>query len=247
MLGLPGQAGLGAAARPLPDEPMVAREDLLDDAMVAWLPLPRRRPMNLRLVGRPGTDKDALTHQLARRMGRDPYALPGHRERSYERATCAATVPASGAIAFVASELFGAMLRGGICFSHELGKAPSSALEALTSVLDPRRMLDARFAGIKIRVHPDLLFCAALSENEEQASDIPEFTTGPTAPRVRVGLPPRPVLGRILRAHAAGASQVYVRAFLLEKGTELPVCTARRLLRRTLERVGAQETSVEVS
>jgi MoxR-like ATPase len=144
----------------------------------------------------------------------DLYIINGHQELGPEDIACSATMTSSQTIEYVASPLFAAMLRGGICFFDEIGKAPTSALDPLASALDDRRTLTSVLAGIHLKAQDDFLFCAALNEDEEEALGLPEFIDERTRPAIRVGHPPPEVMDRILRAHLKTAADKWFEVFL---------------------------------
>ena len=133
-------------------------------------------------------------------------------------------------IEYVASALFAAMLRGGICFFDEIGKAPISALDPLASVLDDRRSLTSVLAGIHLRAHPDFLFCAALNQNEEEGLGLPGFIDERTRPAIKVGYPARPILEQIVRAHLPMAADSWFKLFVDLFPEEMSPRTANKLL-----------------
>jgi len=198
----------------LPGRPLVDREDVLSRAMAAWLAMEGLSPLNFRLYGPPGTGKNALVYRLAQIVERDLYIINGHQELGPEDIACSATMTSSQTIEYVASPLFAAMLRGGICFFDEIGKAPTAALDPLASVLDDRRSLTSVLAGIHIKAHQDFLFCAALNENEEEGLGLPGFIDERTRPAIRVDCPSTAVLEQILKAHLPKIDETWFEVFL---------------------------------
>jgi len=200
----------------IPAAVFVERPEVVEKAMTAWLTLPGQPPLNFRLYGPPGVGKNAIVYYLAATMGRELYIINGHEELGPEDIACSATMTAGNAVEYVASPVFAAMLRGGICFFDEIGKAPTSALDPLASVLDDRRTLSSVLAGIHLRAHDDFLFCAALNENEETGLGLPGFIDERTRPAIHVGYPPAETLEEILRSRLPEASDVWFRVFLRE-------------------------------
>jgi MoxR-like ATPase len=110
--------------------------------------------------------------------------------------------------------LFAAMLRGGICFFDEIGKAPTAALDPLASVLDDRRTLTSVLAGIHLKAHPDFLFCAALNQDEEEGLGLPGFIDERTRPAIKVDYPAAVIMERILRIYLPKAGDAWFQVFL---------------------------------
>jgi MoxR-like ATPase len=205
----------------IPTFTLVEREDLQNRSLAAWWKMDDLPPLNFRLYGPPGSGKNAMVYRLAQLLKKDLYIITGHQELGPEDIACSATMTARRTIEYVASPLFAALWRGGICFFDEIGKAPTSALDPLASVLDDRRTLTSVLAGIHLQAHPDFLFCAALNQNEEEGLGLPGFIDERTRPAIQVGYPSLQTVELILRAHVPMASDVWFRIFLQQFPEEL--------------------------
>lgn len=201
---------------PIPNGSIVRRDDLLEQVLPAMIGFGGSR-LNVRLVGPPGTGKNTLVYAICRELKCDLYVLDGHSELTPLEVTCMAAVTSGHAVEYVASPLFAAMLRGGVCLFDEMGKVPWSALGPLASVLDDRRSIHAWLPGISFDAHPDFHFCAALNEHEE----IPDSIEERTRPEIRVGYPERQVMQAILRSQLTHAEDVWFEAFQLEAGDQM--------------------------
>ena len=195
---------------------LVEREDVLEPALAAWTVLDGLPPLNFRLYGPPGVGKNAIVYQLARLLHTDLYILNGHEELEPEDIACSARFSSTENIEYVASPLFAAMLRGGIFFFDEIGKAPPAALNPLASVLDERRTLTSVLAGIHLKAHPDFRFCAALNEDEEAGGRLPQFMEERLNPAIYVGIPPVATLRKILRNAFSTVDERWIEAYLKE-------------------------------
>ncbi len=215
---------------PLSKKPLVEREEELSQAMAAWLAMDGLPSLNFRLFGPPGTGKNALVYHLAAILKKDLYIINGHQELGPEDIACSATMTSSQMIEYVASPLFAAMLKGGICFFDEIGKAPVAALDTLASVLDDRRTLTSVLAGMHIRAHDDFLFCAALNEEEEEGLGLPGFLDERTRPAIRVGYPSPGIMEKILRTHLPMASDIWLKIFLRKVDSTLSPRSAITIL-----------------
>lgn len=205
----------------IPQFRIVERDDLLNRCLAAWLTIDGLPPLNFRLYGPPGSGKNALVYQLARYLGRDLYILNGHKELGPENVACYPVVTASQSIEYVASPIIGAMYYGGIAFFDEIGKAPSSALDPLASLLDDRRTLNSVLAGIHFKAHPDFLFCAALNQNEEVGLGLPDFIEERTSPAILVDYPSDRILKDILKTHLPTTADSWFEIFLKDFKGEL--------------------------
>jgi len=183
---------------PIPKTGLAGRDEILTKALAAWTKLDDRPPLHFRLYGSPGVGKNAIVYELARVLKKDVYIINGHNELGAEDIACTATVNSRNMIEYVASPLFAGMYHGGIVFFDEIGKASSSALDPLASVLDDRRELASVLAGVQIKAHEDFLFCAALNDTEEEGAGLPSFLDERTRPAIKVGYPPLSELTQIL-------------------------------------------------
>ena len=200
----------------IPKIAFVERLDVIEQALAAWLSIDGMDRHNFRLYGPPGVGKNAIIYHLAEILGKDIYILNGHEELDPEDIACSATMSKTGEINYVASPLFAAMLKGGIFFFDEIGKAPPGAMNPLASVLDERRSLDSVLAGIHIEAHEEFLFCAALNEDEERAGRLPEFLDERLTPAIYVGFPERSILKKILSNRLPSCNISWIDIFLEE-------------------------------
>ena len=215
----------------IPQGPFVGRADIMEKALAAWTSLDGLLPLNFRLYGPPGVGKNAIVYELARILKKDLYIINGHEELGPEDIACSATMTSKNTIEYVASPLFAAMLRGGIFFFDEIGKAPTSALDPLASVLDERRTLSSVLAGIHLKANDDFLFCAALNQDEEEGIGLPGFIDERTRPAIYVGYPKATELEAILKAQLPMLGKQWIEVFILEfKDKELSPRTAINLL-----------------
>lgn len=205
---------------PLPDKienhKFIDRPKIIEQALAAWMPFDNLPPLNFQLYGPPGSGKNAIVYELARILNKDLYILNGHDELSAEDIACTPIMTSSKTIEYVASPLFAAMLRGGIFFFDEIGKAPPNALSPLSSVLDQRRTLHSVMAGIKLKAHKDFLFCAALNEREQGVNGLPDYIDERLSPSIYVCYPDFDILKQILKINMPANVNKWINVFLDE-------------------------------
>lgn len=165
----------------------VGREAEINKALAAWSTLDDAPALHFRFFGPPGVGKNAIVNELAKDLKKELYIMNGNEDMRAEDIACTPVQASNGEIHYVASPLFAAMLRGGIAFFDEIGKAPKSALDPLASVLDERRTLTSVMAGIRLKAHKEFLFCAALNDTEEEGIGLPGFLDERTRPSIPVG------------------------------------------------------------
>jgi MoxR-like ATPase len=215
----------------IPEIRFAGREAIIERALAAWLEIDGFKPLNFRLFGPPGTGKNAIVYELSRLLKKDLYIINGHDELGPEDIACSATMTSGNTIEYVASPLFAAMLRGGIIFFDEIGKAPERALSPLASVLDERRSLTSVLAGIHLKAREGFLFCAALNENEEEGIGLPGFLDERTRPSIYVGHPGAAEIEEILRCHVPSDALHWIKIFVdIFKAVELSTRNAITIL-----------------
>ncbi len=200
----------------IPEFSFVGREGIIERALAAWTGFDSLVPLNFRLYGPPGTGKNAIVYELSRILNKDLYIINGHQELGPEDIACSATMTSKNTVEYVASPLFAAMLRGGICFFDEIGKAPQAALDPLASVLDDRRTLTSVLAGIHLKSDERFLFCAALNEIEEEGTGLPGFIDERTMPAIYVGYPPVQEMEEILNNRLGLMAGLWSKVFISE-------------------------------
>ncbi|MFM7920133.1 MAG: AAA family ATPase, partial [Planctomycetaceae bacterium] len=80
----------------------------------------------------------------------------------------------SGKIAYHASPLVTAMIRGGICILDEGNRMNEKSWASLAPLLDHRRYVESIVAGITIRAHRDFR-CAVTMNEDESTFEIPDY------------------------------------------------------------------------
>jgi len=200
----------------VPESRFLGRERELEKSLAAWAAFDSFAPLNFRLYGPPGVGKNAIVYELARILKKDLYIINGHDELGPEDIACTGTITSKNSVEYVASPLFAGMYKGGIVFFDEIGKAPSSALDPLASVLDDRRELTSVLAGIHLKAHPDFLFCAALNEIEEKGTGLEGFLDERTRPAIYVGYPGINEMEKILKRHSPKEAGRWIEVFIEE-------------------------------
>jgi AAA domain (dynein-related subfamily) len=210
---------------PYPDEipefALIGREDIIDLALAAWSTIEGIRAHPFRLWGRPGVGKNSIIYGLTRILNKNLYIINGHDELRAEDVACN-VVPVKNKFEYVASPLLTAMLKGGICLFDEIEKAPPRSLVPLGSVLDERHTLTSMLAGIRIKAHPDFLFCAASNEDEDEGTNLPPYIDERTRPSFKVGNLPMSQLREILITKIPSHAEQWIQTFMgMFKDSEL--------------------------
>jgi MoxR-like ATPase len=112
----------------------------------------------------------------------------------------------SGKIAYHASPLVTAMLRGGVCVLDEGNRMNEKSWASLAPLLDQRRYVESIVAGITIPAHADFR-CAVTMNEDDSTYEIPDYILSRLQPTLTLGFPDREDEKAILRYHLPFAEQ----------------------------------------
>jgi len=162
---------------------------LKDQLVAAWLMVdPNDLPLNPRLIGKPGIGKTTLAYAVAREMGKDVYIFQCTMDTRPEDLLITPVVAAEGRIAYHASPLVTAMIRGGVCILDEANRMSEKAWASLAPLLDYRRYVESVVAGIKIHAHPEFRICCTMNE-DASTYEVPEYIQSRLQPTIEVTFP----------------------------------------------------------
>jgi MoxR-like ATPase len=106
----------------------------------------------------------------------------------------------SGSIAYHASPLVTAMVKGGVCILDEGNRMNEKSWASLAPLLDHRRYVESVVAGVVI--HADREFRCAITMNEDESTyEIPDYILSRLQPTVSLGFPERDDEMAILKYH----------------------------------------------
>src|SRR5256714_13643363 len=127
-----------------------------------------------RLIGTPGIGKTALAMAGAKTLGRELYIYQCTADTRPEDLLVTPVLAESGKIAYHASPLVTAMLRGGVCILDEGNRMNEKSWASLAPLLDHRRDVESGVAGIVIPAHPDFRAAVTLDEDESN-NQVPDY------------------------------------------------------------------------
>lgn len=208
-LDLPGPAAL--------DLKWVGRADLVRQVLAAWMVVGEGdRPMNPRLVGRPGVGKTTLAYAAARRRGAEVYLFQATMDTRPEDLLVSPVIAPDGSIRYAASALVAAAITGGVCILDEGNRMSEKSWASLAPLLDDRRYVESILTGLQIKAHPE--FRLAVTMNEDSSTyEIPEYIHSRLQPQIHVDFPEEEEERAILAANlpfAPGDVLAYVTSFL---------------------------------
>src|SRR4029453_2398503 len=112
----------------------------------------------------------------------------------------------SGKIAYHASPLVTAMVRGGVCILDEGNRMNEKSWASLAPLLDYRRYVESIVAGITISAHRDFR-CAVTMNQDESTYEIPDYILSRLQPTLPLGFPSRQDEMAILQYHLPFAAE----------------------------------------
>jgi Mg-chelatase subunit ChlI len=195
----------------------IGNERVREQLIAAWMVVaPTDVPLNPRLIGRPGVGKTTLAYSVARSLGQEVYILQCTMDTRPEDLLVTPVIAGAGAIAYHASPLVTAMIRGGICILDEGNRMSEKSWASLAPLLDMRRTVESIVAGIKIVAHKDFRVCVTMND-DASTYEIPEYIHSRLQPQIEVTFPARSEEIEILRFNVPFAEEKvveYVADFL---------------------------------
>ncbi|MFN9342044.1 MAG: AAA family ATPase [Planctomycetota bacterium] len=179
----------------------IGQQDVLHQVLACWLVVdPRDLPLTPRLVGSPGIGKTALAMAAARQRKQELYIYQCTADTRPEDLLVTPVLSEQGTIAYHASPLVTAMIRGGVCLLDEGNRMNEKSWASLAPLLDYRRYVESSVAGITVKAHPDFR-CAVTMNQDESTFEIPDYILSRLQPTLHLAFPSREDEMAILKYH----------------------------------------------
>ena len=179
----------------------IGQREVLKQLLACWIVVDERdQPLTPRLVGTPGIGKTTLAISGARTRGQELYIYQCTADTRPEDLLVTPVLAESGKIAYHASPLVTAMIRGGICVLDEGNRMNEKSWASLAPLLDHRRYVESIVAGITIKAHRDFR-CAVTMNEDESTFEIPDYILSRIQPTLTLGHPTRQDELAILKYH----------------------------------------------
>jgi MoxR-like ATPase len=179
----------------------IVQQEILHQLLACWLVVDGNDlPLSPRLVGTPGIGKTALGIAAARERKQELYIYQCTADTRPEDLLVTPVLAESGKIAYHASPLVTAMVRGGVCLLDEGNRMNEKSWASLAPLLDYRRYVESIVAGITISAHQDFR-CAVTMNQDESTYEIPDYILSRLQPTLQVGFPNRRDELAILQYH----------------------------------------------
>ena len=179
----------------------IGQREILSQLLACWLVVDDQDlPLSPRLVGAPGIGKTALGMAGARSREQELYIYQCTADTRPEDLLVTPVLAENGKIAYHASPLVTAMLRGGVCLLDEGNRMNEKSWASLAPLLDQRRYVESIVAGITIPADRDFR-CAVTMNEDESTYEIPDYILSRLQPTLSVGYPDKQDEMSILQYH----------------------------------------------
>jgi len=177
----------------------VGQEEVIKQLLAAWMVIHQKDlPFNPRLVGKPGVGKTTLGYTAAKRLGKAVYMFQATMDTRPEDLIITPVVTSGGGIAYAASSLVTAMIKGEVCIIDEGNRMSEKSWASLAPLLDDRRYVESLVAGIKIPAQKSFLFAVTMND-DTSTYEIPEYIHSRLQPQIYLDFPKRDEEKMILR------------------------------------------------
>lgn len=224
----------------------IGQTDVLEQLLACWLVVNNRDlPLSPRLVGSPGIGKTALAMAAGKIRQQELYIYQCTADTRPEDLLVTPVLAESGKIAYHASPLVTAMIRGGVCILDEGNRMNEKSWASLAPLLDHRRYVESIIAGITIGAHADFR-CAVTMNQDESTYEIPDYILSRLQPTLALGFPNRNDEMEILKYHLpfAEADMLAMTVDFLQAAHELKLDFSPRdginILRYAIKRLSQQ-------
>ena len=179
----------------------IGQTDVLRQILACWIMVDESDlPLTPRLIGAPGIGKTALATAAAQKRGQELFIYQCTADTRPEDLLVTPVLSDQGKIAYHASPLVTAMLRGGVCILDEGNRMNEKSWASLAPLLDHRRYVESIVAGINIPAHRDFR-CAVTMNQDDSTYEIPDYILSRLQPTLTLGFPDRKDELAILEYH----------------------------------------------
>jgi len=179
----------------------IGQGEILKQLLACWLVVNEKDlPLSPRLVGPPGIGKTALAMAATQHRQQELYIYQCTADTRPEDLLITPVLAESGKIAYHASPLVTAMIRGGVCILDEGNRMNEKSWASLAPLLDHRRYVESIIAGITVSAHPDFR-CTVTMNQDESTFEIPDYILSRLQPTLTLHFPNRQDELNILQYH----------------------------------------------
>ena len=221
----------------------IGQQEILYQLLACWLVVSDEDlPLTPRLMGTPGIGKTALGMAGARAKNQELYIYQCTADTRPEDLLVTPVLAESGKIAYHASPLVTAMIRGGVCLLDEGNRMNEKSWASLAPLLDHRRYIESIIAGITVHANPNFR-CAVTMNQDDSTYEVPDYILSRLQPTLSLGFPNKQDELAILQYHLpfAEAEMLAITVQFLQRSHELNLDFSPRdginLLRYAMKRL----------
>ena len=179
----------------------IGQQEILKQLLACWIVVDEKDlPLAPRLLGTPGIGKTALAMAGAQVRKQELFIYQCTSDTRPEDLLVTPVLAESGKIAYHASPLVTAMIRGGVCILDEGNRMNEKSWASLAPLLDHRRYVESIVAGITVKAHRDFR-CAVTMNQDESTYEIPDYILSRLQPTLTLGFPSKRDEMAILQYH----------------------------------------------
>ncbi len=226
----------------------IGQQEILRQLLACWIVVDEKDlPLAPRLIGTPGIGKTALAMAGAQVRKQELFIYQCTSDTRPEDLLVTPVLAESGKIAYHASPLVTAMIRGGVCILDEGNRMNEKSWASLAPLLDHRRYVESIVAGITVKAHRDFR-CAVTMNQDESTYEIPDYILSRLQPTLQLGFPSKRDEMAILQYHLpfAQADMLAMTVEFLQQAHDLKLDFSPRdginLLRFAMKRLAQDPT-----
>jgi len=221
----------------------IGQHEVLNQLLACWLVVDDKDlPLTPRIIGTPGIGKTAMAMAGSRARGQGLYIYQCTADTRPEDLLVTPVLSEAGKIAYHASALVTAMIRGGVCILDEGNRMNEKSWASLAPLFDHRRYTESIVAGITIHAHRDFRCCITMNQ-DESTYEIPDYILSRLQPTLPIGFPDKQDEMAILQYHLpfAESEMLAMTVEFLQRSHELKLDFSPRdglnLLRFAMKRI----------